>query len=242
MNCFPHTECPKIARNLFAGLVFCMPAAGIVDAQNLEQFSVDPRWDGFRNRLLPRKLPVTTQQFGYRTSQSARGNEPGEIGGTVQRSVTRAYYAKLIATKTLNDKLTASGKFSVTRAAASSGVMVGWFHHASSRGWRTPNSIAMRVDGNGGKYWVFYEYGTSKRHTGGGGAFEGRRYQTTKTAPFPADGTAHRWSLGYDPDGSGGLGLVTFTVNQITYHLSLAPERPPHETHHSLDRLQQRPR
>ncbi len=68
--------------------------------------------------------------------------------------------------------------------------MIGWFNE-NRRGWRTPNSLAFRIDGNGGKFWMFYEYGTRNWRTGGGGAFEGEQYQTTPTPPFPADGKPH---------------------------------------------------
>ena len=29
-------------------------------------FGSDPKWDAFRNRLLPKDLPVVRQDFGYR--------------------------------------------------------------------------------------------------------------------------------------------------------------------------------
>jgi len=77
------------------------------------RFDADPHWDGHRNRLVPDNLPATRQDFGYRTTRKAGGKDPGEIGGRVQRSVTPAYYAKSIAPVTLEDKLTASGRFAV---------------------------------------------------------------------------------------------------------------------------------
>lgn len=187
-----------------------------------ESFDADPNWEGFRNRLLPADLPLVRQDFGYRRSQFAGGAAPGEIGGTVQRTSTRAWYAKEIAEKTLDDPLSVSGKFAVTRADASSGVMLGWFNE-NSRGWRTPNSLGIRIDGNGAKYWLFYEYGTRNVRTGGGGAFEGERYQTTKTEPFPADGTVHQWSLVYDPNGGEGEdGRLTFRIDDRSYQIPVA--------------------
>jgi len=185
-------------------------------------FDADPKWDSFRSRLLPEALPQVRQEFGYRTSQNAGGESAGEIGGTIQRSRRRASYAKVISPKTLDDALSASGKLSVTRAGGGSGVMFGWFNQ-NSRGWRTPNSLAFRLDGNGGKYWMFYEYGTKNWRTAGLGAFDGLRYQTTKTKPFAADGTVHDWSLKYDPEGNAGAGLVTFRVDRRTYELPLRP-------------------
>lgn len=203
---------------LIVGLV----SLGHAAPQRHADFGTDPRWEGYRNRLLPAPLPRTRQDFGYRSSNQARGEKSGEIGGYIQRSLTPASYAKPIPTRTLNDKLTASGRFAVTRDESNSGVLFGWFHE-NSRGWRTPNSLAFRLDGNGGKYWVFFEYGTRNWLTGGGVTFEGEQYQTTKTKPFPADGTSHEWSLTYDPEGQNGLGQITFKLDGQSYAANLAP-------------------
>ena len=152
-------------------------------SRRFEDFSRDPQWESYRSRLLPSPLPVTRQDFGWRNA-SQPGGKPGEIGGWIQRSLTPAWFAKIIPTRTLNDKLSASGKFAVTQDESTSGVLFGWFHD-TSRGWRTPNSLVFRLDGNGGKYWVFYEYGTRHWLTGGGGCFEGERYQTTPAVLRP---------------------------------------------------------
>jgi hypothetical protein len=106
-------------------------------------------------------------------------------------------------------------------------MLFGWFND-KSRGWRTPNSLAFRIDGNGGKYWVFYEYGTRNWLTGGGGCFEGDRYQTTKTKPFADDGTVHHWSLGYDPTANHGDGEMVFVLDAKEY-------RRPLEAGHKAD-------
>ena len=116
--------------------------------------------------------------------------------------------------------MSASGKMAVNSAEGGSGLLVGWFH-APPPSWRTPNSLAFRIDGNGGKFWMFYEYGTSQWRTGGGGAFEGDRYQTTPTLPFPADGKPHDWSLDYDPAGADGRGLITFRIDDRKYEVAL---------------------
>jgi hypothetical protein len=135
-------------------LVLISATAAQASGQRSEDFTADPGWEGYRNRLLPEKLPLARQDFGHCTTDRAGGKQ-GEIGGRIQRSVVApAYYAKVIAAKTLDDKLTASGRFAVTRAEGGSGMLFGWFNE-DSRGWRTPNSLAFRIDGNGGKYWVF---------------------------------------------------------------------------------------
>ncbi|MGD9644528.1 MAG: hypothetical protein AB7U73_02380 [Pirellulales bacterium] len=181
------------------------------------------RWDGFRNRLLPEPAPVTEQAFGYRRTNYAGGARDGEIGGRVQRSTVPATYAMPIAECSLDAPLRASGRLALRNTEGGSGAMIGWFN-ADSRGWRTPNSLGVRVDGNGGKYWMFYEYGTRSWQTGGGGAFEGDRYQTTPTPPFPADGTSHAWSLAYQPGGADEPGRLVLEVDDRRYEVEVPVE------------------
>ena len=132
-----------------------------------EDFSVDPNWEGKGNRTAEKHARTVVQNFGYSPTNYAGGETPGEIGGRISRSLTPATYATVIPTKTLDDYFTASGKFAVTQADGSSGMLIGWFN-ADSRGGRTPNSLGFRLDGNGGKYWVFFEYGTQNYLTGSG--------------------------------------------------------------------------
>ncbi|MGD9722576.1 MAG: hypothetical protein AB7O59_14690 [Pirellulales bacterium] len=208
--------------------LFCFAAASVNAEQRpplvlrSESFDREGAWQGFRNRLLPTPLPVTRQDFGYRASHRAGGRAAGEIGGLVERSSEPAMYARAIVPRTLDQRLSASGRLVVPMAGGGSGVLVGWFHE-SSRGWRTPNSLAFRVDGNGGKYWMFYEYGTRNYRTGGGGAFAGEQYQKTPTPPFQAGDTVHTWSLDYDPAAADGRGLLTFRVDDRSYQTALAP-------------------
>ncbi len=182
----------------------------------------DPGWIGHRNRLVPDDVPITRQNFGYRATNLAGGRAPGEVGGRIERSVTPTRYAKVIQPKGLDDVLEATGTFVVTQADGGSGALVGWFNHAS-QSWRTPDSLVFRIDGNGGKYWVFFEYGTHQGLTGGGVTFEGERYQTTTTEPFRADGTPHRWALRYDPEAVDGRGLITFTLDGEVHRAPLQP-------------------
>ncbi len=185
-----------------------------------EDFSHDPGWAGRLNASDPSAGITKTQDFGFSMTHHA-GGQPGEIGGSVWRSLTPASYARRIPKKTLNDRLSAAGRFSVTRSEGGSGVLIGWFN-STSRGWRTPNSLVFRIDGEGGKFRVFFEYGTQTWHTGGGQTFEGA-YQTTHTPMCVADGTPHTWSLDYDPAGAGGLGEIAFSLDGQIYKAALEP-------------------
>ncbi len=188
-----------------------------------ESFDREPAWEGYRNRLTPPEPRITRQDFGYRASMRAGGRAAGEIGGRIQRSTTPASYARAIKPRTLNDPLEASGTFAVTSADGGSGVLIGWFAH-DAKTWRTPNSLVFRIDGNGGKFWVFFEYGTRHGKTGGGVTFEGERYQTTPTKPFPADGTPHRWTLRYEPGPVGADGRITLTLDGREYQARVEAE------------------
>src|SRR3954452_7108005 len=92
-----------------------------------ESFERDPGWEGHNNRLKPKGDKTVRQDFDYCPTNIA-GKEKGEIGGTIWRSPSRAYYAAPIPTKTLNDKLSASGTFALTATAGSSGAFFGWFN------------------------------------------------------------------------------------------------------------------
>jgi len=185
-----------------------------------QDFSQDPDWDAYNNRILPDAAMITRQQFGWSQTNHAGGKTKGEIGGRVQRSVTPASYAKVIAERTLNDRIRASGRFAVTHDPGHSGMLFGFFNE-NSHGWRANNSLVLRLDGNANGYIVFYEYGTGSYLAHGGGAFEGERWQTTSTKPKRPDGTSHTWILDYDPSGAGGNGLITFTLDGETFKLPL---------------------
>ena len=207
--------------------VVCALTAGVHAGETKiveEDFSKDPNWDGLNNRLVPEPAPITRQHFGWRETNHTGAMTQGEVGGYVQRSRRPAYYGMPIKPRSFNDKIRMSGRFAVVRDDGTSGVMFGFFNK-NSRTWRTPNSLAMRVDGNGGArgYLVFYEYGSQNFLCGGGGAFDGPRYQTTKTPPLKSDGASHTFSLEYDPDGANGQGLMRFTLDDRKYETALDP-------------------
>jgi len=195
------------------------PAAAETNVRQVTQdFSQDPGWEGKKNLPDPSACLTKVQAFGFSPTRHADG-QTGEIGGRVSRSQRPATYAKKIPVRTLNQRLRASGRLSVTHSEGGSGVLVGWFN-STSRGWRTPNSLVFRIDGEAGKFRVFFEYGTQTWKTGGGTTFEGR-YQTTKTPLLLADGKPHAWSLAYDPAGAGGAGEIAFTLDGKVYRAAL---------------------
>src|SRR5207244_4651297 len=97
------------------------------DVQKIEHFDHDPGWEGFNNRITPKKFPTVTQNFGYsQTSHASKSS--GEIGGQVWRSTTPAYYAMQVRSLTLQDKLQASGTFALAASSGGCGLFFGWFN------------------------------------------------------------------------------------------------------------------
>src|SRR6185369_15676959 len=68
-----------------------------------ENFDKDPNWEGFNNRVVPKRPKNVKQDFGNSPTNHA-GRAPGELGGAVERSTTPAYYAAKISPKSLNDR------------------------------------------------------------------------------------------------------------------------------------------
>lgn len=199
------------------------PTAVAEDLMRTQHFDRDPKWDALHNRV-PMETPHRVRQFfGWSRTRNAEGERTGEIGGRVQRSLTRARYSTTLTTPlTLEDRIEFSGRLAVTKDDGNSGVLLGLFNERSD-GWRTPNALAIRIDGNGGKYWLFADYGSRNGLVGGLGAFEGERYQTTPTKPFAANGTSHRWSLRYDPNAAD-HGELTLKIDDRVYRTVISRE------------------
>jgi hypothetical protein len=166
--------------------------------QRHESFDSDPGWEGVNNRT-PVNPVTVTQDFGFSLSQHAEGQSPGEIGGQIWRSITPAFYGFPIPLEDFGSPLTAEGKFKVTSAQGSSGVLIGWFNH-STMGWRPPSWLGFRLD-DGRK--ILVEYNTQTNQAGGARLPEDPALQI---------GESYSWTHSYNPDGAGGQGEVTFTV------------------------------
>ncbi len=176
-----------------------------------ESFDRDPGWEGHNNRLLPKVLPSITQDFGYSATQFA-SSKKGELGGKVVRSMMPSYYAAPIATKTLNDKLSASGTFALKGAAGSSGVFFGWFNSQQPTGGGRPvGSLGMDFDGEPhGARLAVRMIGSDNRACGTFVTpFIPGKFRPT---PLRLDGTRYSWTLAYDPDANASNGRFHFTI------------------------------
>jgi hypothetical protein len=194
------------------------PRASGEEKTKTETFDEDPGWQGVNHRAAIEREPAAIRQdFGYSLSEKAGGRR-GEIGGFVMPAGEAAYYARAIDPKTFADPLSASGAFSCPDGPYH--VLLGFFNASSVNEWRTPNTIAIRLNGRGDHFFAYVEYCTSKWRAGGDTTpFPSREDPKTGRKDligFPSGGKVHRWTLRYDPAGNGGRGVVTATIGKET--------------------------
>jgi hypothetical protein len=201
-----------VAPVVLAALLLTFSSARVVAGVRTQSFDRDPGWEGHDNRIVPKDHPTVTQDFGYSPTHFA-GSAGGEMGGEVQRASEPAFYADKIEPKTLNDRLSASGSFALTRGSGSAGVFFGFFNAKQpGAGGRPIASLGMNMDceGRGGRLAV--RLITAKNQSCGTFVTP---YLPGKFRPTPirADGTRYTWTLDYDPDAAGGRGQFTFTLH-----------------------------
>jgi len=177
-----------------------------------EAFNDDPGWEGFNNRLKPGREDIRTviQSFGYTRTHFA-GGKSGELGGTITRSPVPAFYADKIPSKTLDDKLTASGKFSFDPLEGNSGIWFGWFNAAQDVGCARPKralGLEFDFERDGARLAVRMSNQQNKFC----GTFI-TPYLPGIFRPAPLHPhTPYVWTLTYDPQANAGNGRFEFTV------------------------------
>ena len=168
-----------------------------------ESFDHDPGWEGFNNRVQPKKVPMVKQDYGHKQ---------GEIGGQITRSARSTYYADKISAKTLNDRLSASGTFRLAASSGGSGIFFGWFNtNQPGGGGRPMNSLGLDFDGEGGGARLAVRMINDRNKSCGMfiTPFIPGKYRPT---PIRKDGTRYTWKLDYDPEANSGKGRFTFMI------------------------------
>jgi hypothetical protein len=200
-----------------AGLL-AVCASRAAGEERTEHFDTDPGWDGYHNRSTAVGEKTVVQRFGHSPTHHAGGQDAGEMGGLVQPAAEPAYYAKKIPPATFGNKLTASGTLA---CAGRFHALIGFFNAGTLNEWRTPNTIAIRVQGRGEKFFAFVEYASGRWRAGGDspGGFATLVEPATlkrRLRGFEAGGKAHRWTLSYDPQSNGGQGSIVVTIDNET--------------------------
>ena len=198
-------------------------------------FNANPGWDERNNRRSYTTTNVRPRfNFGHSPgSNLAGGLRAGEIGGQTFRGDSRlefngrrmAYYGgRLNEILTLNHPLHAEGKVGFHRGVSDSTSLIGFFHSEGSmrsndsQESATPeNFVGAAIEGPSAEGFYFYPtYGLdqeSVRASGGRG---------TPTPPYIyPNGASRHWTLDYDPNGNGGTGSISVTLDgqAVTLHL-----------------------
>jgi len=164
-------------------------------------FDHDPQWEGLRNtfdalRSKKKSGLGVEQDFGFSLTNFASA-EKGEMGGTIQRSVTPAYYAATIAPKTLDDPLRASGTFAMTDVHGSAGIFFGWFNSDHPGGGRL-SALGFHLAGAGGGARLSFRLATGTNQACGTKVTEwikGKNVERHTPASVKSDGTRYTWTM-----------------------------------------------
>lgn len=184
-----------------------------------ELFDRDPEWLGVNNRIAQQRDPVQVRQdFGYSPDTNhAGGASPGEIGGFVTPAGSAAYYGKVIDRLSLDQPLEASGTLRVEKGGTN--LLLGFFQSRTVNEWRTPNTVAIRINGRGESFYAYVEYCTAKWRAGGDTtpfpSIADRKTGRMQLLGFPCE-TSLPWKLAYDPHANDGRGSVTATIGGDT--------------------------
>lgn len=196
----------------------------IVAKEKTENFDKDPGWDGQNNRATTPEKRKIRQDFGYSPTNNA-GSKAGEIGGFITPAAEVAFYAKKIDSKSFSDLLGASGKLFVKEGGGN--LLIGFFNADTLNEWRTPNTIAIRINGRGDHFFAYVEYCTGKWRAGadspGGFATVKDPENGRLNLRGFRSGVAYDWSLRYDPKGNKGTGEVVVTLGGETAVCHLDP-------------------
>jgi hypothetical protein len=191
-----------------------------------ESFDKDPGWEGHNNRIVPERLPTVSQDFGYSNTNFA-GKQKGELGGQITRASEPAYYADKIGRLTLNDKLSASGTFALTKTTPGGGIFFGFFRaEQAGAGGRPIGSLGMNLDTerDGARLAVRLITGQNQSCGTFITPFIPGKFRPT---PIRNDGTRYHWTLSYDPDGAGGRGQFQFAIRGAARRPGQANSRRP---------------
>jgi hypothetical protein len=122
-----------------------------------------------------------------------------------------SYYAAPTGRLTLDDRLEASGRVCLQSAGVDSAVLVGWFNSRTFVGAPPANLLAVLVEGPSRVGHYFRPcYGTSDdlKEVKGEGPL------------IRPDGTAHEWTLRYEPGPDGG-GHIVVTLDDAQVSLEV---------------------
>jgi len=211
------TRAPHLAKLLAvaATVLLARGADSEKSGTRSESFDHDPGWEGYHNRIVPGKPKAVVQDFGYSRTHYA-GKADGEVGGQVWRAAEPAYYAARIGPRTLDERLSASGTFAVTKTSGG-GIFFGFFRaEQAGAGGRPVSSLGLDLGSKSGGARLAVRLITGKNQSCGTFITP---FIPGKFRPLPIrnDGTRYAWTLEYDPQGAGGRGRFTLTLDSAAH-------------------------
>jgi len=227
-------------RATFASVLLYLISAAHAEGPALksESFDHDPNWDARNNHITPARTPKIVQDFGYSSTNFA-GKAIGEMGGQITRAAEPAFYAANVGAKTLNDKLTASGTFAITKTSSGAGIFFGFFKSAQAGATGRPiSSLGMDIDCERGGARLAVRLITGDEKSCGTfiTPFIPGHFRPT---PIRNDGTRYHWTLDYDPDANSQRGRFTFTLHSDANQPDelLKPDMPESHRQEALSRF-----
>ena len=149
----------RLLLGILAVLVWGVAARSPAEERR-QSFDSEPGWDGYHHRPTVAVGQLVRQDFGFSPTRHARGAAAGELGGRITPAAEPAYVAKRLATKSLQDRLVASGTF--LAEGRQFHVLLGFFHRETLNTWRAANTIALRLYGRGDVFYAYVEYATAR--------------------------------------------------------------------------------
>jgi hypothetical protein len=181
-----------------------------------------PNWEGINHRGKFFEAKNVTQDFGYSATSNRAGGQPGEMGGRINPAAEPAWYGYVLPRPlTFESPMSAEGRLFAARGG--SHCLFGFFNTNTLDGWRTPNTIVARINGRGESFHCHFEYCTSRWRAGAGVIGEIVPGERISARNIPS-GKPCEWKLTYDPQGAGGHGLLTFTLDGVTARCEITPE------------------
>jgi hypothetical protein len=206
----------NVIRAFVVASLLAVGSTASAQSSAIEHFDRDLAWEGRFNRTEPTKLLEVIQDFGHSETNHA-GQAAGEIGGRIQRTARPAYYAAELTPVSLNDRLSASGTFTITACQPGAGIFFGFFNarQPGSSG-RPIGSLGLDFDfeGSGGRLAVRLITNTNRSCGTFITPYVPGHFRPT---PLKKDGTRYRWTLDHDPEAAQARGQFTFTIESETH-------------------------
>lgn len=188
-----------------------------------EAFDREPDgWEGVNHRTQHFAPRTVAHDFGHSLTTSHAGGQPGEIGGRIYQAGEAAYYGyRLPSPLDLDTPLSARGRIWVRPGAGH--FLVGFFNATTLNEWRTPNTLAARINGRGETFHCHLEYCTARWRAGAGVIGQMVPGERVNAKPIVA-GRVHDWEMVYDPASAQGRGALTLRLDGDVARCELAAE------------------